>query len=75
MLFEHSYASQFGTFLGNNESERWVDFSHGGCFILSCFDYFLKETTIWFYINVIYKMMGITVSIHEVFSYFEPITC
>lgn len=24
MLFEHAYASQFGTFLGNNENERWV---------------------------------------------------
>jgi len=24
MLFEHAYASQFGTFLGNNENERLV---------------------------------------------------
>lgn len=32
MLFEHAYASQFGTFLGNNESERWVHCSRGGHF-------------------------------------------
>uniref|UniRef100_A0A4W3JDJ7 Myotubularin-related protein 9 n=1 Tax=Callorhinchus milii TaxID=7868 RepID=A0A4W3JDJ7_CALMI len=28
MLFEHAYASQFGTFLGNNENERLVILDH-----------------------------------------------
>lgn len=64
MLFEHTYASQFGTFLGNNESERWVHCSHGGLFILSCFGHFLKETRILFFVNVIYKMVDGTVGIN-----------
>ncbi|KAK4294796.1 hypothetical protein Pmani_032600 [Petrolisthes manimaculis] len=39
MLFHHSYSSQFGTFLGNNEGERRA---------LGCHD---RTTSLWSYVN------------------------
>lgn len=57
----HSLEHFWATMKVKGGYTAYMDGDHSAC---GCFGYFLKERRIWSYIDIIYKMVEVTVSIN-----------